>query len=242
MERLPQIMENKDSAQATAFVEKLIDFKLKYNEILEKSCTKDVSLNLCVKKAFEYVVNSQRQLSTLLAKHIDIVMKKQIKGMKDHEINNLFDRILEIFRLLSDKDEFENFYSSNLSKRLLAGVSQNDEAEKLFIQKLKKECGPHYPSKMETMMKDIKVSEELNTDFKITAERRRIPFEMNVHVLTTGKWPNDTVDDKCQIPYEIAPAIDIFTEFYMKKFHCLPVAGSGDTKCKRKLTWKLNFG
>ena len=178
----------------------------------------------------------------MLAKHIDIIMKKHIKGMKDNEINNLFDRILEIFRLLQDKDEFENFYSSYLSKRLLAGASQNDEAEKLFISKLKKECGPHYPSKMETMMKDMKVSSELNEDFKITAEHRRIPFTMNVHVLTTGKWPNDSIEDKCSIPYEIAPAMDIFTEFYMRKFHCLPTPGSDDSKCKRKLTWKMNFG
>jgi len=68
-------------------------------------------------------------------------MKKEIKSLKDDEISSLFDRIIEIFRLLLDKDEFEGYYRNNLTKRLLNGLSSNDEAEKLMISKLKVECG-----------------------------------------------------------------------------------------------------
>jgi hypothetical protein len=35
----------------------------------------------------------------------------------------------------------------------------------MFIQKLKKECGPQYTQKMDTMLKDIKLSLELNQEF-----------------------------------------------------------------------------
>lgn len=68
-------------------------------------------------------------------------MKKDIKTFKDDEINVLFDKVIEIFRLLSDKDEFEGYYRNNLTKRLLNSLSSNDEAERLMISKLKVECG-----------------------------------------------------------------------------------------------------
>jgi hypothetical protein len=46
-----------------------------------------------------------------------------------------------------------------------------------MISKLKKECGYQYTQKMEIMLKDMKVSDELMTSFVATGEPRRIDFE-----------------------------------------------------------------
>ena len=84
--------------------------KVQYNSIMEQSCQRDVNLSLSVKKAFVQFVNKTGNISVLLAKHIDLHMKKNIRGMSDEAISNEFDRTIEIFRLLNDKDEFENYF------------------------------------------------------------------------------------------------------------------------------------
>ena len=50
---------------------------------------------------------------------------------------------------MADKDIFENFYRSHLSRRLLTAKSASDEIEKVMIAKLKAECGQQFTSKME---------------------------------------------------------------------------------------------
>ena len=157
-------------------------------------------------------------------------MRKEIRTLKDNEITVLFDKILEIFRLLTEKDEFEGFYRNNLSKRLLNGTINNEEAEKLMITKLKVECGFQYTSKLETMMKDMTISENLSQQFKHFPYAGDIPHGFSIKVLTSGNWANEKQTTSCNIPKELNPAINIFTDFYMKNH-------SG-----RILTWKMNLG
>jgi cullin 3 len=212
------------------FIEKLIDTKQKYNAIINQSCEKDNDLNLTIKKAFEICLSEFKSSSMFLAKYIDLQMKKEIKALKDEEISSLFDKILEIFRLLTDKDEFEGFYRNSLTKRLLNSLSSNDEAEKLMISKLKVECGFQYTQKLETMMKDMNISEGLNVQFRNHPYSSNLKFGFNIKVLTSGNWANDCQSTHCNIPKSIKSAINHFTDFYMHNH-------SG-----RILTWKLNFG
>ena len=157
-------------------------------------------------------------------------MKKEIKTLKDDEISSLFDKIIEIFKLLVDKDEFEGFYRHNLTKRLLNSLSSNDEAEKQMISKLKVECSCIYTQKLETMMKDIALSDGLNQQFKQTRCYSNIDFNFNIKVLTSGNWAGDNTKTYCNIPKQLSYAIEGFTDFYMNNH-------SG-----RILTWKMNFG
>ena len=121
------------------FIEKLIDAKQKYTAIINQSCDKDNDLALSIKREFEISLSKFTSSSLFLSKFIDIKMKKDIKTLKDNEINELFDRVIEIFRLLPDKDEFEGYYRNNLTKRLLNATASNDEAERMMISKLKVE-------------------------------------------------------------------------------------------------------
>jgi cullin 3 len=149
-------------------------------------------LGLAIKKAFESALDEFESSTLFLAKYIDLKMKKEIKTLKDEEISALFDRILSIFRLLSDKDEFEGFYRNHLTKRLLNNLSSNDEAEKMMITKLKVECGFQYTQKLETMLKDISLSDDLNSQFRQYIGGNQTSFDFNIKVLTTGNWSNDS--------------------------------------------------
>jgi Cullin family len=85
----------------------------------------------------------------------------------------------------SGKDMFEAFYKKDLAKRLLMGRSSSFDAEKSVLAKLKTgtydkrgdaaadlldmsiECGPGFTSKLEGMFKDIDVSRDIMTSFKV---------------------------------------------------------------------------
>lgn len=56
-----------------------------------------------------------------------------------------------LFKYLEDKDVFQQFYQSKLSKRLIHGVSASDEAESSMISKLKEACGFEYTNKLQRM-------------------------------------------------------------------------------------------
>ena len=60
-----------------------------------------------------------------------------------------------IFKYLEEKDVFQTFYSTKLSKRLIHGVSASDEAESSMISKLKEACGFEYTNKLQRMFTGI---------------------------------------------------------------------------------------
>ena len=76
-----------------------------------------------------------------LVYYLDEKFKKDFKGSNESEINEKLDKVIQIFRYLQDKDIFEGFYKTSLSKRLLDQRSVSEDAEKALVLKLKEECG-----------------------------------------------------------------------------------------------------
>lgn len=56
-----------------------------------------------------------------------------------------------LFKYIEDKDVFQSFYTTRLSKRLIHGVSASDESEASMISKLKEACGFEYTNKLQRM-------------------------------------------------------------------------------------------
>jgi cullin 1 len=73
---------------------------------------------------------------------------------------------MTIFKYVEDKDVFQKFYSKNLAKRLVNGMSASDDAEASMIGQLKEACGYEYTSKLQRMFTDMSVSRDLNDAFK----------------------------------------------------------------------------
>ena len=74
-------------------------------------------------------------------------------------------QVIVIFRFLTDKDVFEQFYKTHLQKRLLSGKSVSDDWERTMIAKLKTECGFQFTSKLEGMFQDMRLSKEVNDEY-----------------------------------------------------------------------------
>ena len=56
-----------------------------------------------------------------------------------------------LFKYIDDKDVFQTYYTTKLSKRLIHTVSASDEAEASMISKLKEACGFEYTNKLQRM-------------------------------------------------------------------------------------------
>jgi cullin 3 len=228
-----------ESIENDELVRKIIEFRTSIMDLLQKSLEKDMTIDVTIKNSFEMFINENDKTARSLVMHLDDNFKKDFKNNTETEISEKIDKIIQIFRYLQDKDVFENFYKNTFAKRLLDSRRVLEDAEKEVIKKLKEECGFLFTQRLEVMFKDIKMSEQRMQEFKQTASAKQMAIELNVKVLTTGHWPNESRDPSAQnqslqkievvqIPQEIKQCMSVFKQYYMSKF-------SG-----RQLHWKLN--
>jgi cullin 1 len=155
-----------------------------------------------------------------------------------------------LFKYIEDKDVFQTFYTTKLSKRLIHGVSASDESEASMISKLKEACGFEYTNKLQRMftgrslprsdvngtltprlLLDMSLSKDLTDQFKERMQQNHDDMDINfsIMVLGTNFWPLNAPNNDFVIPAEILPTYDRFQKYYQTKH-------SG-----RKLTWLWNY-
>ena len=92
----------------------------------------------------------------------------------DAEIDAVLDKTITVFRFLTDKDVFERYYKSHLSKRLLHRRSVSDDAERGMLAKLKVECGYQFTQKLEGMFHDMKISADMMQIYRTRLEQTTV--------------------------------------------------------------------
>ncbi|UXI20421.1 synapsin [Sarcoptes scabiei] len=203
-----------------SFINALLDLKERYDVFLKCSFNNDKEFLKMIGKDFEYFLNLNPKSPEYLSLFIDDKLKKGVKGMSDQEIENILDKTMVLFRYIQDKDIFERYYKQHLAKRLLLNKSSSDDLEKNLISKLKAECGCQFTLKLEGMFKDISLSNSLNEEFKNHILSRNLHLngvDLTVRVLTTGFWPTQSNNSKCNIPMAPRLAFETFLNFYLDK-------------------------
>lgn len=223
----------KDEEKDKEMVERLLEVKVKLDEVLQKSLQRNEAFANALKEAFESFINQrQNKPAELIAKFIDGKLRSGNKGQTEEELESMLDKVLVLFRYIQGKDVFEAFYKKDLAKRLLMGKSASIDAEKSMISKLKAECGSQFTNKLEGMFKDIELSADIMSGFRQSSQfRNKLPkgIDMSVSVLTSGFWPTYPVAD-AKLPQELEESQAVFKEFYLNKY-------SG-----RKLVWHSPLG
>lgn len=187
------------------------------------------------------------QLSRKTEKAVDVDAEEDNEDVifdEDFEVNNQLDQVLDLFRFVHGKAVFEAFYKKDLARRLLMGRSASADAERSMLSRLKtgkkikpfvifinanpaSECGAGFTANLEQMFKDIELSREEMSSYKMISEERneKHAIDLNVNVLSASSWPTyPTVP--VIIPRQIKSEIDKFETHYKAKH-------SG-----RKLDWK----
>ena len=239
----PDRPNNQQSIAASKWVDDVLQLKEKYDKVLTEAFNKDQGLQTAFTRSFTEFINAFDRGSEYLSLFFDENMKKGIKGKTENEVDSLLDRGITLLRYVQDKDMFERYYKKHLSKRLLMKRSVSMDAERQMILKMKLEVGNAFTQKIESMFKDMAVSEDLSSSYKDHVARLGDPdpkrAELDVHVLTTTMWPLESMGSamregetrsKCIFPPSIDAIKQGFEKFYLGKH-------SG-----RQLTWLAHMG
>jgi len=150
---------------------------------------------------------------------------------EEGDLEGALNRVMVLFKYIEDKDVFQTFYTTKLSKRLIHGVSASDESEASMISKLKEACGFEYTNKLQRMFTDMSLSKDLTDQFKERMQQSHDDMDINfsIMVLGTNFWPLNAPNNDFVIPADIQPTHDRFQKYYQVKH-------SG-----RKLTWLWNY-
>ena len=103
------------------FVQKLLDMKDKFAEIISSSFSNDKYFQNTLNQAFEYFINLNTRSPEFISLFVDDKLRKGMKGMPEEDIEKVFDKVMILFRYLQEKDVFEKYYKGHLAKRLLSG-------------------------------------------------------------------------------------------------------------------------
>ena len=230
--------QDKGDITPSTFIRGLLKMREKYMYIADYAFRGEKKVLKRLKESFEDFLNVDTRAASCLAMYSDELLKSGLKGASDEEVTLQVNKVILIFRYLSDKDVFEAFYKQHLARRLLTGRSVSDEVEKEMVAQLKHECGYQFTSKLEGMFNDMRISKDIRDTYqthkrsqpppqKDTGNGR--PIDIEVDVLTAGHWPSHKVPD-CNLPSAIQDSIDHFTDFYLKKH------------TGRKLSWQTSTG
>ena len=111
------LKDEEKTKDPVAFVDEILKMRGKFEKIIIYSYEKDKVFERTLKLAFERFINEDSRCAQYLSLYIDHLLKKKLKGMTEGAIDEQLDKVIVIFRYLSDKDIFENFYKQHLSKR-----------------------------------------------------------------------------------------------------------------------------
>ncbi|EGG05009.1 uncharacterized protein MELLADRAFT_44021 [Melampsora larici-populina 98AG31] len=206
-------------------IEKLIEFKLKMNDLVKICFESEREMFHVVKEAFESFINQrQNKPAELIAKYLDQKLRQGNRNMTDIELDQCLNQVLILFRYTQGKDIFEEFYKRDLSKRLLLSKSASIDTERNMVMKLKEECGGGFTAKLETMFRDIETSVDINNSYQTVLKKHKEheeerSIELNVSVLTAGSWPSHhTAELQINLPNELNSSLKNFENFYQSKY------------------------
>ncbi|KAF8204573.1 Cullin [Pholiota molesta] len=216
----------------------LLEVHQKNSQIVNRSFKGEAGFAASLDKACREFVNRNAATGTsstkspeLIAKHADMLLRKNNKMAEEDDLEGALNRVMILFKYLEDKDVFQTFYTTKLSKRLIHGVSASDESEASMISKLKEACGFEYTNKLQRMFTDMSLSKDLTDSFKerMAQNHDDMDITFSIMVLGTNFWPLNPPPHDFVIPQEILATYDRFQKYYQTKH-------SG-----RKLTWLWNY-
>ncbi|PWO00002.1 Cullin-domain-containing protein [Tilletiopsis washingtonensis] len=207
------------SAGSEGTIPALLELKRKLDLVLSDAFEKDDKMRHALQEAFEQLLNTKgNSVAEDVAKFLDAKLRSGNKTMSDAEMERTLDEALELFRYTHDKDMFEEFYKRLFAKRLLLNRSASSDAELSMLLKLKRECGAAFTDKLETMLKDMSVSDDIMKSYalvqdKATRQGEGEQFELSVHVLTAAQWPTYPPVD-LRLPADMSASLERFRTFY----------------------------
>lgn len=156
----------------------------------------------------------------LLANYCDMLLRKTplSKKLTSEEIEAKLKDVLLVLKYVQNKDVFMRYHKTHLTRRLILETSADSEKEENMVEWLRDVGMPaEYVNKLARMFQDIKVSEDLNGDFKEINRGSQVADMVNIKVLNAGAWSRSSERVPVSLPTELEDFIPEVEEFYKKK-------------------------
>ncbi|WEW58086.1 hypothetical protein PRK78_003553 [Emydomyces testavorans] len=236
---------NLQTAAAIKWVDDVLQLKSRFDHFWENAFLKDQGMQAALTMSFSDFINVNFRSAEYLSLFFDENLKKGIKGKSEEEVDSLLDNGITLLRYIRDKDLFETYYKKHLSRRLLMKRSVSMDAERQMISKMKLEVGNTFTQRLESMFKDMAISEDLTASYKDHIAQRGDPdpkqIDLEMSVLTSTMWPveimgkDGAVKAECVFPKSIDFLKQSFEAFYLgkhsgRKLSWLPSMGTADIR------------
>ncbi|KAL3128590.1 cullin-like protein [Cryptosporidium hominis] len=253
----------------TLFVQTIISLFDHSIYLLENCFDNDTAVQKTIRESFEVIVNLEvgcQNQAKLVCFYCDLLLKNSYSEIGNDfnvfQSNNQFavlaGKLVEIFSYIHFQDYFLQIYKFLLAKRLLQYHLSLEKNELYIISLLKSKCGAGFTSKLEGMIMDIRMTQNLNNKFKeylkdikkgeienkefeikdnkisdlsLQIVKAPIPTKVDfaVNILTSSNWP--TLDSSnINLPTSLKNCISDFETFYFLE------------TSHRKLTWIYWYG
>jgi cullin-4 len=215
-----------ESNENKNLVSELLNFQEKIEVLITSSFENNIKFKYSNKKVWEEFLKVGDKIALVLAKDFDANLKKSSRiRLTEAELENRFNGMINIFKLINSKDVFEAIYFNRLAKRLLLEKSKSNDLEKSVISKLKSECGSVFILRLRNIQNDIDFSKNFNESFQKSHD---CPIEFKAWVLTESGWPKASIL-KPNLPESLQILKDEFSKFYTGQMN------------KRYLVWNTSM-
>lgn len=234
---------NQQTQAAITWVEQILQLKRKYDRLWAEAFAKDPVMEKALEVSFQDFINGNEQSSEHLSLFLDEYLKRGGKDKDENEVDMLVDSGILLVQYLANKDKFETYYKKHMAKRLLMKKSVSRDMERQVLSKMKMKIGNQFTQKLEGLIKDTELSDNLNAQYKEQVNRLGDPdpkrIDLDCRVLTTTVWPfetlfkkdsGDSVAPEYKYPAAVERARQRFQQFYLGKH------------TGRKLTWMPSMG
>ncbi|ELT89017.1 hypothetical protein CAPTEDRAFT_219953 [Capitella teleta] len=225
------------------YVDKLLELFNSFSLLVKEAFKDDPRFLTSRDKAYKFVVNDTRifklelQLKNknvgiksqpeskcpeLLANYCDMLLRKTplSKRLSPEEVEGKLRNVLLVLKYVTNKDVFMRYHKAHLTRRLILDTSADNEKEENMVEWLREVGMPaDYVNKLARMFQDIKVSEDLNVQFKEEHRNNNegLADSINIKILNAGAWARSSDRISVTLPMELEDYIPQVEEFYRHK-------------------------
>lgn len=153
-------------------------------------------------------------VSFIVKRDLFIYLSTEIKVENKNSTTKLQ---LLVLKYVQNKDVFMRYHKAHLTRRLILDTSADSEKEENMVEWLREVGMPaDYVNKLARMFQDIKVSQDLNQQFKEQC-RATIADSINIKILNAGAWARGSERVTVSLPLQLEDYIPEVEEFYKKK-------------------------
>ncbi|XP_064863321.1 cullin-5-like isoform X2 [Oncorhynchus nerka] len=178
------------TSDSEKYVEQLLTLFNRFSKLVKDAFQDDPRFLTARDKAYKAVVNDaaifklelplkqkgvglktqpESKCPELLANYCDMLLRKTplSKKLASEEIEAKLKEVLLVLKYVQNKDVFMRYHKAHLTRRLILDISADSEIEENMVEWLREVGMPaDYVNKLARMFQDIKVSEDLNQNFK----------------------------------------------------------------------------